>query len=115
VTIFDLETAHRLLPKVQALTSEAAKRADEVVSEVQRLGDGDPRRPGLEHLLRTLVEDWAQEITALGAEAKGLWLVDFDNGAGYWCWKHPEPTIEYCHSYEEGFAGRKLIAPAIVH
>jgi len=113
--IFDLESAHRLLPRIQTLTSDAAQRTDEIVSQVQRLPDGDPQRASLERTLRSIVEEWAQEIAALGCEAKGLWLVDFDNGAGYWCWKHPEPTIEYCHTYEEGFAGRKLIAPEVVH
>ena len=113
--IFDLEAAHRLLPKVQALTADAAKRADEVVALAQRLAEGDPGRTRLEHTLRDIVEDWAQEIGEIGAEAKGLWIVDFDNGAGYWCWKHPEPSIEYCHAYAEGFATRTLIAPLVVH
>ena len=113
--IFDLNSAHRLLPRIQALTAEAARRADEVIAEAQRVPEGDPRRAELEQTLRSIVEVWAQEITALGAEAKGLWLVDFDNGNGYWCWRHPEPTIDYCHSYEEGYSGRKLIAPEIVH
>lgn len=44
-----------------------------------------------------------------GAEVKGLWLVDFDNGEGYWCWKFGEDDIYYEHSYEAGFPGRKLI------
>ena len=40
------------------------------------------------------------------SEIKGLWLVDFDSGAGYYCWKYPEPSLDYFHGYEEGFAGR---------
>ena len=42
----------------------------------------------------------------LGAEAKGLWLVDFDAGNGYYSWKHPEPTVSDYHGYDDGFAGR---------
>jgi hypothetical protein len=44
----------------------------------------------------------------LGVLVKGMWLVDFDSGDGiYYCWQHPEPTIEYFHDYGSGFAGRR--------
>ena len=42
--------------------------------------------------LRDIVEAWAEAVRALGLEVKGLWLVDFDNGEGYYCWKYPEDT-----------------------
>ena len=50
--------------------------------------------------------DWADEVKAMGLEAKGMWLVDFDNGEGYYCWSYPEETISHYHGYDEGFAGR---------
>lgn len=53
-----------------------------------------------------IVSDWAESVLGLGIEVKGLWLIDFDSGAGYYCWKYPEPTLEYFHGYEEGFGGR---------
>ena len=37
---------------------------------------------------------------------KGLWLVDFDSGDGYWCWAYPEDDLGYWHSYEGGFGAR---------
>ena len=51
----------------------------------------------------------APEVTTLGVEIKGLWLVDFDNGSGYYCWQHPEPSLSHYHGYEDGFAGRMKI------
>ena len=45
----------------------------------------------------------------MGAQVKGLWLVDFDNGDGYYCWRHPESAITHFHDYDEGFAGRMKI------
>ena len=35
--------------------------------------------------------------------------VDFDSGAGYWCWRWPEESLDYFHDYETGFAGRVRI------
>jgi hypothetical protein len=52
-----------------------------------------------------VIERWTREMEALGAEVKGLWLIDFDSGAGYYCWRWPEPDF-FFHGYEEGFAGR---------
>ncbi|HEX7581257.1 MAG TPA: DUF2203 family protein, partial [Thermoanaerobaculia bacterium] len=32
--------------------------------------------------------------------------VDFDCGAGYYCWSWPEESLDFFHGYKEGFAGR---------
>ncbi|HYN19539.1 MAG TPA: DUF2203 family protein, partial [Thermoanaerobaculia bacterium] len=80
---------------VKELTSEAAFR-------YARLGEGGET----EEERQGIVRSWANEILALGCEIKGLWLVDFDSGAGYYCWKYPEPSLDHFHGYEEGFSGR---------
>lgn len=90
---FSYEEAAALLPQVQSLTESA-------VAEVETLGEAEVQKH--EQVLR----QWAAEVMRLGAEVKGLWLVDFDNGSGYYCWRHPEPSLQYFHSYEEGFGGR---------
>ena len=91
--IFTLEEARALLPKVRDLTSEAVLRYG------QLSGDLDRER-------ESVVHEWMREIRAFGLEIKGLWLVDFDSGAGYYCWKYPEPALDHFHGYEEGFGGR---------
>ena len=91
--IFTYEEAVALLPEVQRITGEAADRIDALESE-------DPAD------YQRIVSEWADSILAHGVEVKGLWLVDFDSGAGYYCWKHPEPALEYFHGYDEGFPGR---------
>jgi hypothetical protein len=45
----------------------------------------------------------------MGIEVKGLWLIDFDNGSGYYCWRYPEESLQFYHSYEDGFRGRMRI------
>ncbi len=90
---FTLDEARALMPKVQELTAEAVERYAKL--------PGD-----LEDARLEVVQAWADELQSLGLEIKGLWLVDFDSGAGYYCWKYPEPALNHFHSYEEGFAGR---------
>ena len=90
---FSYEDACALLPEVQRLTAVAVDQVDEVP-------ETDPQA------YQAIVADWAQSILDLGIEVKGLWLVDFDSGGGYYCWRYPEPALEYFHGYEEGFSGR---------
>ncbi len=90
---FTLEQARALLPRVQERTAEAVARYGQLP------GDQDEAR-------ESVVRDWAEEMQSLGIEVKGVWLVDFDSGAGYYCWKYPEPALNHFHGYEEGFAGR---------
>jgi hypothetical protein len=91
--IFSYEEAVALLPEVQRLTAGAVERIDEITAEsIAEAQD--------------VVAEWAESLLDMGLDVKGLWLVDFDSGAGYYCWQHPEPALEYFHGYEEGFPGR---------
>jgi len=107
--IFSLDQARALLPTVRQLTADAVIRADAVAGELQKVAEDDPAHAQLSEALRDIVNGWADAVRALGVEVKGLWLVDFDNGEGYYCWKYPEDTVAHYHGYEEGFAGRMSI------
>ena len=83
-----------MLPEVQRLT-------DAAVAAVEELAD-DANSDEYQRVVTT----WAESLMGMGIEVKGLWLVDFDNGSGYYCWSHPEPSLQYYHGYEDGFRGR---------
>lgn len=100
--IFTYTQAKALLPRVQQLTGEAYGR-------VERLLGASTRSSHTKEQAQSIVNAWATEMGSLGLDIKGLWLVDFDNGSGYYCWKHPEPSLDYYHAYEEGFEGRVRI------
>jgi hypothetical protein len=100
-TRFSYDEAIALLPEVQKLTEEAILK----VEEVRCLSGGDENG----ERVRAIVSDWAEAMIERGLEVKGLWLVDFDNGSGYYCWRYPEAGLEYFHTYEEGFPGRMRI------
>ena len=90
---FTYEEAVALLPDVRRITSAAVARVEELPEEAAAEA-------------QEIIAAWAESIIDLGIEVKGVWLVDFDSGSGYYCWQHPEPSLQYFHGYEEGFGGR---------
>ena len=91
--IWTYEEAVAMLPDVQRTTSEA-------VARIEALEDDDSAEA------QEILNEWAAAILAMGIEVKGLWLIDFDSGSGYYCWKYPEASLQFFHGYEEGFGGR---------
>lgn len=94
--IFSYEDACALLPEVQRVTGLAYAEVEALGEEVDETNED----------FRRIVTVWAEQVVSLGIEVKGLWLVDFDSGSGYYCWRHPEPSLQFFHGYEEGFRGR---------
>ena len=108
-TIFTLDQARDMLPQVKHFTADAVRQAESLAVQLHGLGEDDPEHVSLSAAMKAVVDGSADQVRALGPEAKGLWLVDFDNGEGYYCWQHPEPSVSHYHGYEEGFAGRMKI------
>src|SRR5688500_15111891 len=104
--VFTYEEALAIFPEVRALTEDAIHQAEALFARVQTPREVEWRKGELEGAYQAIVDRWAEAVTALGCEVKGLWLVDWDSGAGYFCWKHPEESLSHFHGYEEGFAGR---------
>ena len=97
---FTFEEARKLLPAVRERTRRA-------IAKVEAFGEEGVPEDGPE--VRGVLGPWAREMDELGIEVKGPWLVDFDSGDGYWCWRWPEEALEYYHGYDEGFGGRVRI------
>jgi hypothetical protein len=102
---FTYEEAVALLPRVQDLTQQAVARI-ELLLQIDPADDDAPVPDENLPEYEAIVSEWAESVIALGVEVKGLWLVDFDSGSGYYCWRHPEPALQFFHGYEEGFRGR---------
>ena len=104
--IFSYEEALDTFPTVRDLTEGAVRQIEAMFNRVQSREEMDSRREELEAASNRIIQDWAAEITGIGCEVKGLWLVDWDCGDGYYCWKYPEGAISHFHTYDEGFEGR---------
>lgn len=107
--IWSLEQARAALPPIIDATVRACEAAAEIVGDLEAGILPENLQEEKEDQLGAIVSRWTEEVIRMGADVKGLWLVDFDHGSGYYCWKLGETDIIYEHSYEAGFAGRKRI------
>jgi hypothetical protein len=103
---FSYDEAAALLPEVRELTEKAYQEVEALRAAVAE-GRLDPER--FEADATATVNDWASRVRSFGIEVKGIWLVDFDNGSGYYCWRWPETDLQFFHTHEEGFSGRMRI------
>lgn len=104
--MFSFDEAQRLLPRVKELTAPVFEEVEALTRELEATGGANA---ALRDRIEAALAAWVRDVTATGAEVKGLWLVDFDNGSGYYCWRWPEPRLEFYHSYADGFSGRMRI------
>lgn len=104
--IFSYDEALETFPLVRDLTAAAVRQIEALANKVGSRDELDTRRDQLEEARERIVRAWAREITSIGCEVKGVWLVDWDSGDGYYCWQFPEQAIAFFHTYDEGFTGR---------
>lgn len=104
--IFSYEEALQTFPAVKEITEQAVRQIEALVNQLQSRDEMEKRREELEEATHGIIQAWAAEVVSIGCEVKGLWLVDWDSGDGYYCWKYPEISLAHFHGYEEGFDGR---------
>ncbi|MDF3818302.1 DUF2203 domain-containing protein [Leptospira sp. 96542] len=107
--IWTLVEAKEVLPLVREITKEYYLKSSVLASEIRKQVFPENILEAKEEEISNLVKHWSNEILAMGIDVKGLWLVDFDNGSGYYCWTWGEEDVLYEHGYNEGFRSRKLI------
>lgn len=117
---FSLEEAQQLLPIIFRLTKKYQEQVDSLMKRLQLLThENSEAEARLEKQINQLIQEWQTKMSKLGAVPKGLWLLDFDSGDGYYCWKFPERQIEFWHGYADGFSKRVGIderyAPHLSH
>jgi hypothetical protein len=104
--VFTYDEALSTFPVVRDLTAAAVRQVEALIDSVGSQEELESRRDELEEARERIIRTWAQRVTSIGCEVKGVWLVDWDSGDGYYCWRFPEQSIGFFHTYDEGFAGR---------
>ncbi len=109
--VYSLGQAQDILQLVYRMTEDASKQAKYLMGCLEALPDKKSERAQeYQEQINVIITRWQNKIERLGAKPKGLWLVDFDNGQGFFCWKFPETQISFHHGYQDGFTGRKMIS-----
>lgn len=112
--VFSLEEARAILPVVRRITHEFSAKVELLIARLETLQLNQTETIcALEKQVNDLIQTWNDKIRKLGADPRGLWVVDFNCGDGYYCWKHPENDILYWHSPEDGYSGRKPLAQKV--
>ena len=114
--IFNLDSATNLIPLIYRITEETNSAITQLSMQLDLIMDKkSDLAVDLQKQIDDLVTKWHSKLERLGARPKGVWLADFDNGEGYFCWKFPEKKIMYFHGYQDGFTGRKKIPSVCAH
>lgn len=111
--IFTLSEAEALFPLVRRITQAAYNELEPVRRNLEAMIPTNPLIREVERQYETVVKRWVAKMERLGLVVKGLWLVDFDTGDGYLCWKFPELRLGYYHGYHEGYSGRRPLREII--
>lgn len=123
--LFTLEEARGLVPRLREMIVAIQLERQELAGELRRLGRLTPTmrsngyRAEAELLeerigeLRRGLRQKVRQLLTLGIEVKDIdaGLIDFpslrEGRVVYLCWRADEPTVEYWHERDAGFAGRR--------
>jgi hypothetical protein len=106
--IWTLDEALEVFPRIKEITEDFYKRSNSISKLLAEKIYPENEMEKMEDEIHELVRVWNFTMLEFEVDVKGIWLVDFDNGRGYYCWKIGEEDLLYEHSYEEGFRRKKI-------
>ena len=130
--LFTVDHANRTLPLVRKIVEDIVRehrRWQESIVELDLLASvsrpdlPDPRAVELEKKIQRIAREidvFQGELEAIGIQLKDrrIGLVDFpsemDGRRMLLCWQLGEPSVQYWHEVDSGFAGRQPLSPTLV-
>ncbi len=95
---FDLHEAEDLLPILLHITKQSSDLTEKKITQLESTPAHLTKQiMVIEKEINDLISNWYSKIRKLGANPKGLYIVDFDCGQESYCWKYPEAKLLRAH------------------
>ena len=130
--LFTVDHANRTLPLVRKIVEDIVREHRrwqeaivelDLISSVARPELPDPRGVALEKKIQHIARDidaFQAELESIGIQLKDrrIGLIDFpselDGRPMLLCWQLGEPSVQFWHEVDSGFAGRQPLSPTLV-
>ena len=130
--LFTVDQANRTLPLVRKIVEDVVRehrRWQEAIVELDLMTAGahkdlpDPRVVALERRIQKMsreIDGYQAELERLGIQLKDrhIGLIDFpselDGRPMLLCWQLGEPSVQFWHDLDSGYAGRQPLSPTLV-
>ena len=130
--LFTVDLANRTLPLVRRIVEDVVsgqRRWQETIAQLDvvaveaRSDLPDPRMTALEKQAQRTADEldaFQAELESLGIQLKDrrIGLIDFpselDGRRVLLCWRLGEPSVQFWHDEDAGFAGRQPLSPTLV-
>ena len=130
--LFTIDHANRMLPLVRRIVEDVVREHaawQDALVELDLVSSAAASDPGVERItkLERKIQSIARDIDAFQDELESLGiqlksrsegLIDFpselDGRPMLLCWKLGEPSVQFWHDVDSGFAGRKPLSPSFV-
>ena len=129
--LFTVERANRTLPLVRRIVEDIVREHERWQDAIEKLdllsttstAVPDPHLVALEREVQVIARDidtFQGELEALDIQLKDrrIGLVDFpselDGRRVLLCWRLGEPSVQYWHDEDAGYAGRQPLTPTFV-
>ena len=97
---FTKEEAQSLIPIVRRITEGVATEVSDLQEQLRFVPHGEPLYDRIYSKIELAVRRWAIKISKLGCEPRGIWLVDFDAGEGWYTWRLGDEGLAFFHSHD---------------
>jgi hypothetical protein len=130
--LYTVDQANRTLPLVRRIVEDVVREHErwqdaivrlDVLMSATRADLPDPRIAALEREVQSIARDLDRcqgELEALDIQLKDrrIGLIDFpselDGRRVLLCWRLGEPSVQFWHDEDAGYAGRQPLSPTLV-
>lgn len=97
---FSLPEAEQLLPIVRRITEKVARDVADLQEQIRFVPQSEALYQRLYERMELAVRRWSIKMTQLGCEPRGIWLVDFNSGDGWFSWRLGDEGLAFFHSHD---------------